>query len=141
MKRHLILVAALVGCNSPWPLGEVCNQRDRILFAGVLANSDYAMCESHDYDDDRHDAAYDRDDRLDRYGEGVDGSRVGDIYWCRIDPALSFYADKTYDYDWDCVTAFWADQLSWLCEQYEAGNDEVFEYGDLEDEAYPMYCL
>jgi hypothetical protein len=136
----LVIVALLVGCE-PGEFGNLCNQRYRLYFAGMIADSEYKHCENFDLDDDDVVAPYDRDDRLDKYGDhGPDGSGIGDIAECRAedpDPENDTYTE----YDWDCIRSYWSAELERLCGVYEDGDpDGEFEYGEQEDAAYEEYC-
>jgi hypothetical protein len=139
-----LTLAVAPGCS--WPTGEVCDQRNQLLFAGKLANSAGKMCEIHDYDDDRWPAAYDMDDRLDKGdnggnispqdgepgdidGEAPDGRGIGPIEECILDtPSNDWrdghppYWDETVDMDWDCVRSYWAARLDELCTAWEDGT-------------------
>lgn len=145
-RTALFALITLASACGPWPTGEVCDQRNQLLFAGMLANAPGKMCETHDYDDDTWPAAYDADDRLDRDdndprniapqdgetgdidGDGPDGRRTGPIEECIPDTPDNAWRegdrfwDQTVAFDWDCVTAYWATQLDGLCVAWEDGT-------------------
>lgn len=142
MRLLALLASLLVGCGT-WPTGEVCNQRDRILFAGNIANSEAKHCETHDFDGDRVQAPYDQDDRYEDYGDDeFRGDLVGDISQCRdYDPDT--VNDDQVEYDWSCIRSYWFVQLDSLCTAWQSGDMSPFEEENLsiEAEAAEVYCV
>lgn len=142
----LFVMAVMVGCG-PWPTGEVCDQRNRILFAGMLADTSGPQCTVHDFDDDGYAAGFDRDDRYDKYTDDPDGRYSGFVTecWDHNEDGHDQYEARSVDhddFDWSCLGTYWADELDFLCIAWEEGEPDLFEDDNLEreSEAYDEFC-
>jgi len=135
-----------MGCNTIWKTAEVCDQRNRIHFAGVESEFAQPDCESFDFDDDGISARYDIDDRLNRYDPdaGIDGSNIGEIRECVIvytDDVPRQDTDPVYNEE--CIQGYWGVQLTELCAAWLNGDMSPFEENNLDAEevAAQEFCF